>query len=246
MRLPTTLVFASLILLLPSFAWALPTLNLATVSSQPGGTPVTPQLTLVDSSVTGITAVSMDISYDTAKLTNPVASIGPSGSNAGKLVLSSSPAAGVFRIGIISLNNSNLISDGVVASVKFGVKSGAAGSHIGLSYKASASDAKGRPVALNGAAGSITVAPLPVRVVGTGVLYYSRLADAYGAISVDNSEIQTLQGTLAEAFDQKSNFHLSLMGGFDSGFVSNAGTYTNISGIVVENGCLTVDHIVVQ
>jgi hypothetical protein len=242
----TNMVFFTLSLLIPPFAWAQPVLNLIAVSSQPGGTPINPQITLADSSVTGITAIAMDIGYDTAKLTNPVAAIGSSGSNAGKLVLSSSPAAGVFRLGIISLTNSNLISDGVVASVKFDIKSGAAGSHIALSYKGSASDAKGRPVTLSGDTGSITVSPLPVCLVGSPATYYSRLVDAYGAISADNSEIQTLQGTLTEIFDLKNNYHLNLIGGFDSGFVDNTGNYTNISGIVVENGSLTVDHIVVQ
>jgi hypothetical protein len=242
----TTMVFFTLLLLIPPFAWAQPALNLLAVSSQPSGTPISPRITLADSAVTGITAVTMDISYDTAKLTNPVATIGPSGSEGGKYVLSSIPASGVFRIGIISLSNSNLIGDGVVASVKFDIKPGAAGSHISLSYEANASDAKGRPVALNRDTGSITVSPLPVCLVGSPATYYSRLVDAYNAISSDNPEIQTLQGTLTEMFDLKDNYQLSLTGGFDSGFVDNTDNYTNIPGIVVENGCLTVDQIVVQ
>jgi hypothetical protein len=247
MKLPKTcLFFFTLIMLTPLHARALPALNLVTVSSQPGGTPITPQITLADSSVSGITAVTMDISYDPAKLMNPVATIGPSGSNGGKMVLSSSPSAGIFRIGIISLTNSDLIIDGVVASVKFDIKSGAAGSQIVLGYKAGASDGNGRPVALTGDTGSITVSPMPVRLLGSPVTYFSRLADACGAISVDNSEIQTLQGALAQILDLKNNYNLRLTGGFNGDFTGNSGGYTNISGIVVENGGLTVDHIIVQ
>jgi hypothetical protein len=242
----TTMVFFTLLLLIPSFAWAQPALNLLAVSSQPSGSPITPQIILSDSSVTGITAVTMDISYDTAKLTNPVATIGLSGISSGKLVLRSTPTAGVFRIGIISLSNSKLIGDGVVAGVKFDIKPGAAGSHISLSYAANASDAKGRPVALSGDTGSITVSPLPVCLVGSPATYYARLVDAYNAVSADNAEIQTLSGTLTEILDLKKNCHLNLTGGFDSGFADNTGNYTNISGIVVENGGLTVDQIIVK
>jgi hypothetical protein len=242
----TNIIFLILLFFSPLYAWAQPTLNLFAVSSQPSGTPIAPQIVLAGSSVTGITAVTMDISYDTAKLVNPIAAIGLSGINGGKLVLSSSPVAGVFRVGIISLSNSNLISDGVVASVSFDIKPGAAGSQIALSYKASASDAKGRPVPLNGDTGSITVSPLPVCLVGSPATYYSRLVDAYNAISADNSEIQTLKGTLTEILDLNNSYHLILTGGYGSGFADNTDNYTNISGIVVENGSLTADQIIVK
>mgnify|MGYP001191344948 FL=1 len=104
-----------------------------------------------------IAATSNDITYDTAILENPQATIGPAGEAADKSVVQNTPSEGVLRVGVLGFNI-NAIGDGIVAYVSFSIKADAALGDTILQNSPSAADTAGNPVAVSGSNGTITVA----------------------------------------------------------------------------------------
>ena len=157
-------LFLACLLMLASALPALavgPTLNLGTVSGTPGQN-VTVPITLTNNGAT-ISSLAIDIAYDPAVLT-PVAIapatkagvIGAAGTAAGKMLTQSQISAGLYRIGVTSLADTNLIGDGVVATISFAVTAGASG-NVALTNTPSASNANGDTVAITGANGQVTL-----------------------------------------------------------------------------------------
>lgn len=129
-----------------AFAGAIPQMELGSGSGNTGET-VTLPVTLTNVPGSNISAIAMDISYDVDVLGNPIVTIGPAGNAAGKKVVMSTPSPGLFRIGVIGINNTT-ISDGVVANVSFTVKSTAKPGNTELTVNLSASDPDGKSVSL--------------------------------------------------------------------------------------------------
>ncbi len=122
------------------------------------GTDVTIPITLnYGGAAPNISATSNDIGFDTALLENPRAAIGPAGTAAAKNVVANNLSAGVFRVGVLGINQ-NIIQDGIVANVTFTVKAGVSPGNITLTNTPGAADAAGNPVTVAGVAGSINVA----------------------------------------------------------------------------------------
>jgi hypothetical protein len=103
----------------------LPSVDLAVTSGSPGETVALP-LQLKNAAGYTVTAISSDIVYDAGKLENPTVNLGAAGSSAGKTVISNIITPGVLRVGIISLTGNTAIGDGVVATINFTIKTGAA------------------------------------------------------------------------------------------------------------------------
>jgi len=114
-------------------------------------------VTLTNVSGNNISAVSMDIAFDSGAVENPSVEIGPAGSAADKTTISSEPSPGTFRIGVLSMSNNDIIGDGIVAYVNFNIKPDAAKGDTVLGNTPSASDPLGNNVPLEGADGMITV-----------------------------------------------------------------------------------------
>ena len=106
------------------------------------GETITLPVTLINAPNSGISAIGIDIGYDPDVLENTAVTIGPAGSAADKNVVMSTPSQGVFRIGLIGINNTT-ISDGIVANVSFTVKANAAPGNTELTVKLSVSDPEG-------------------------------------------------------------------------------------------------------
>lgn len=101
----------------------------------------------LDSGGQGISALSSDFIYDPNYLANPRVTIGNSGSQAGKDVVFNEVRPGLFRVGVIGLNQ-NSIPDGEVAYVTFDVLTGG---QTSLRSLPTASDSHGNmiPVTFN-------------------------------------------------------------------------------------------------
>jgi hypothetical protein len=115
-------------------------LDLGEVSNARGGK-VTIPITL-DTRSQAISVLSNDISYDPNVLANPRATIGEAVSQAGKELVSNETRPGLFRVGVIGLNQT-LIPDGVVAYVTFDVLRDGP---ISLKNRPSASDPSGNSI----------------------------------------------------------------------------------------------------
>ena len=132
-----------------------PSFNLGSATGTPGTT-VTIPVTLTNVAGATIAAVGIDIGYDTSKFETPTAVIGTVGSAAGKMLTLSSPASGVYRIGVLGFNTT-AIGDGVVINVSFTIKATASGGDATLSNTPDASDPEGNTVSVTGASGKVTV-----------------------------------------------------------------------------------------
>jgi uncharacterized repeat protein (TIGR01451 family) len=98
-------------------------LDLSEGDGSPGGTGSI-QITLT-SGPNSLAALGVDIGYDPTLFSNFSCTINPaigSGTSADKQCAASSPSEGVFRVGILGLNQ-NVIPDGLVATVSFDVAS---------------------------------------------------------------------------------------------------------------------------
>jgi hypothetical protein len=144
------------------------------------GSDVTIAMTLTTGGLQ-IAAVAMDIVYGTATfLENPRVVIGAAGTAVGKQVISSTPAPGIFRIGVLSITNNNAIGDGVVADVTFKIKDTAPAGDITLINIPSASDPSGNPVSITGQNGLIHVVTAPPAQLNLG----SASGSAGGAVTL--------------------------------------------------------------
>jgi hypothetical protein len=117
-------------------------------------------ITLTNVSGINISAVGIDINYDTNVLDNCTCTTGSAGSAAGKSASCSTPSAGICRIAVAGLNN-NVIGNGIVAYSNFPVKTTAPPGITPLTDIPSASDPGGNPVTVCGSNGSINVVMKP-------------------------------------------------------------------------------------
>lgn len=99
--------------------FASPTLILGGTNTSPGNT-IKLALTLSNQG-TQVSSISTDISYDSNVFESVIPEIGPAGSNAGKKV-NANDIGGMIRVAIFSMNNNNIINDGVVAYLNLKVK----------------------------------------------------------------------------------------------------------------------------
>jgi hypothetical protein len=136
-----------------------PQIDLGSASGVKGST-VTIPVTLTNINGISISAIGMDIGYDTSVLENPNATIGPAGSAAGKSVVKSNPSSGIFRMGVVGLNNT-VIGNGIVAYVAFTIKTTASTGSTPLTNTPSASDPDGNSLTVSGLDNAVTVTESP-------------------------------------------------------------------------------------
>ena len=164
-----------------------PTLDIGSVNGTPGQQ-VTIPITLTNNGAS-IASLSIDIGYDTTKLSVPMntANTAPLAATRGaaiavvdengdpiKNIAQSIPSTGVLRLGI-SGNNNTAIGDGVVVNVKFDILSVASGT-LTLTNLPGAASPTAVAVAITGANGSITI--------GTAIVTYSVTYNANGGSAV--------------------------------------------------------------
>jgi len=147
------------LLMMPGIALAA-RLDLGSASGSPGSDVTIPITLDYGGATPNISATSNDIGFNTDVLENPRAEIGPAGTATSKQVVSSTPSLGVFRVGVFGLNQ-NIIQNGIVANITFGIKAGASSGETSLGNTPSASDPDGNPVEVSGSAGTITVCTAP-------------------------------------------------------------------------------------
>ncbi|MFH1242712.1 MAG: cohesin domain-containing protein, partial [Pseudomonadota bacterium] len=134
----------------------LPLLEIGRVSGIPGEIVAVP-LTFTNEALKEISALSIDIIYDTTRVSNPSAEIGPAGYDAAKEILYNVVSPGIVRVSVLSISNNDLIGDGVVAYVTFEINANASGGKIVLENLPSASDPSGNEVKIEGVDGEITI-----------------------------------------------------------------------------------------
>ena len=145
-----------------------PTLDIGSVNGT-AGLQVTVPITLTNNGAS-IASVSIDIGYDTTKLSVPMnaANTAPLAATRGaaitvtdengdpiKNIAQSIPSSGVLRLGV-SGNNNTAIGDGVVVNVKFNILSSASGT-LTLTNLPGAASPAAVSVAITGASGTITL-----------------------------------------------------------------------------------------
>ena len=134
----------------------LPSLDLSQVSGHSGNSVQIP-IKLTNIPGVEISALSMDIIYDTDILDSPTVVIGPAGTAAEKTIVSNEPEFGTFRVGVLSMSNNNSVEDGMVAYVSFNIKPDASTGKTTLVNISSASDPSGGQVSIEGADGIVRV-----------------------------------------------------------------------------------------
>jgi hypothetical protein len=91
--------------------------------------------------------------------------------------------------------------------------------------------------------GSFTLVYLPVRLAGTSPAYFSAVQDAYDAAETgDTIECQARNFAESLLFDRDVSVFLS--GGYNDEYTSNSGT-TSVSALVISNGTVTVENLVI-
>jgi uncharacterized protein (TIGR03437 family) len=128
-------------------------ISVPTVSAQPGGTVVAD--VQYASQGTQVTGVQMDIEYDPILAVD--ATIGPSGSVAGKSLTAADISTGKKRILIAGLNQ-NALGDGVLLSLKISVPSNAGSAQYSLHLSnAGGTDKDGKAISLSVADGMVVI-----------------------------------------------------------------------------------------
>lgn len=215
----TTILQIALIFFMASSALsgANPNISLGSGSGVVGSTVQVP-VTLTNATGIAVSAIGIDVGYDTNCLENPVASIGPAADRVGKQISSNLSSAGLFRIGVAGLNN-NAIGDGIVANVTFSIKSTAPVGSTTLLNTPSASDSNGDLVPVSGSNGSITVAAgggPPKISVSPGSVNFGKVrvgvVSRSKTVTIKNTGLSvlvigsiTLAGANASEFSQSNN-----------------------------------------
>jgi hypothetical protein len=148
------LIQFSLLFVIVGAVHAAPRLDIGPVSGSAGSIVI--PVSLANEHGTSIAALGVDIGYDATSLQKPTAVAGQAALLAGKGLAVSYPAEGVARLVIIGLNAS-AIDNGVVATITFRKKAGAAPEALSLTYAISASDTAGDEAAVEPARGSLAV-----------------------------------------------------------------------------------------
>lgn len=87
--------------------------------------------------------------------------------------------------------------------------------------------------------------PSPIRIAGAVPVYYSTLQTAYdSAINGDTVQSKTL--SLTENININLNKAVTLKGGYDCNYTSNAGKTTLTGNITISNGTVTVESFIMQ
>ena len=129
------------------------TLSLGDSGGEPGDTVSVP-LSLYNVEGLEVSAVSVDIWYDTDYLEDPSATIGAAAAAAGKGLVFNLVTPGVFRVGVLS-DASSVIGDGVVANILFQVKATIPDAGTVLQVIPSAVDALGKSMPVEGYDGTV-------------------------------------------------------------------------------------------
>lgn len=138
----------------PPLASTQPSLDLGTASGALGARVSIP-MTLAKNGAP-IAATSMDITYDASIVQDPTGTISLIAKNAGKSLMSSTPSPGVFRVGVVGLNQT-LMPDGVIATISFTINPETTARQATLGNTPSASTASGALVSVTGATGAINI-----------------------------------------------------------------------------------------
>ena len=226
-----------------------PLLDIGYSIGEPGKT-VTVSISLANATGYNIAAISCDISYNINVFEDATIAIGPAGSTAEKTVTSNEISSGVFRIGVLSTSNSNVIGNGVVVYLTFSVKTDASLGQTTLGNSPEASDPSGNDVSIEGSNGAIKIAP-SVYVQASGSCggntpCYSTIQAAIDAAGTE-SVIKILQGTFDEDIIMDQTYDLTLSGGWDSTFTTqSSNTVINSLTITGTGGTVEVDNVVLQ
>jgi hypothetical protein len=131
----------------------------------------TVQVPVMLTNVSGVSlsAISVDVGFDTNALETPSAIVGPAGTDAGKFVaFNPNFSPGVMRVALIGINQ-NVINNGIIFYVTFRIKSAALCGATVLTSKPSGSTPDGQYVTMSGVNGAINVVSLlSVSKTGTG------------------------------------------------------------------------------
>ena len=139
---------------------AMAAIDLGSASGARGKT-VTLPISLINVAGVQLATVGIDLGYDPTLLLNPTVALGPAGTAAGKLLLSSAPANGVFRIGLYDTGNA-VLGNGILANVTFSIAPAAGiGTVSAVSNTPKASDAAANDLAISGAGATVSVTALP-------------------------------------------------------------------------------------
>jgi len=131
-------------------------INIGSVSGRKGGEVSVP-ITITNMAGTNISAISLDIDYDSQIFNYAKAVIGPAGEAAGKRLETNSISPGLFRVSVFSALNNAPIGSGVVAYLILEINEEAPLGTTELLNTPSASDSDGYVVLVSGANGSVNV-----------------------------------------------------------------------------------------
>ena len=93
--------------------------------------------------------------------------------------------------------------------------------------------------------GYINVTSLPLRIASSPPSYYSSLTAAYGA-AADGNIIQGQAGVFTGALDCSRDISVTLKGGYDSLFTTNAAFTTLNGSLTITDGTVTIENISIQ
>ncbi len=148
---------------------ATPLIAVTSGSGMVGG-PVTPSpiITLSNNGTASITSFSLDLSYDTSRLSFQSAQLGSAAGAAGKQLVSSTPSPGRVHLIIFGLNQTP-VGDGETAQCSFNILGTAIAGPTSLTIvSASASNASAQPVAVSLQSGTITIGANQAPFVSAG------------------------------------------------------------------------------
>ncbi len=169
------------------------TLDLGSTNGKPGAT-VMIAVTLTNAPGVPLSAAALDVAYDATILESPTAAIETA---PGKVLVSNSPAAGIFRIGVYG-SNTTTIGNGTVITMGFTIKNNAPGGDVLLGNTPTGSDPDGNPVPMTGTGGKITVTlpTISVTLAGSGTVNSSPAGIACSSGTCSGSFLKNTPVTL--------------------------------------------------
>lgn len=158
----------------------LPELEVAEVTGIAGQSEVVVPINLNHVEGYGISAVAIDLVFDTNVLQNPTVTIGPAGTASDKKVVSNKLAGGKLRIGVLSTSSEETFKDGTAAYVHLSVAEDAAKGKVEITVSPSASGVTGNIVPVEGRNGG-------VKIIHKGVSKDKGTVGSLIALAADNS-----------------------------------------------------------
>jgi len=123
----------------------------------PRGKTITLPIILTNITAKEVSAITVDVGYDSAVFKNPTALIGPAGSAAEKTIATNEVASGLFRITIFSTYNNDPIGDGVIVYLTLSILSNAPTSSAILACTPMGSNPSGGDVYIEGKDATVTI-----------------------------------------------------------------------------------------